>query len=677
MLPYFKKQGRLIHLLAGSLLLTSLLSARAEEAVNELTDITLNPQGDMILNITGEGFDPQLHSRRLPDGAYQITIAAKNVIISPQNISALEGKFKQWIPAVQSCLIASDQYGFQLNLTSWQPLQPQIKSNSGEQIVIHLNGDNQLPSAIVAQQKKEAEFKQQAEQKRLQALAIEKEKAALLQQQQAAAAKKLEQDKKLAAERLLKQQKAQEEATKLAAIQKQQALEAKRLALQKQKETERLQALKALEAKRVPSIAVNKAALDTDWPDQETPVPLALQATDEVVELTPSSQRKSSLASASPHFETVFTPQMLAQDKKPMPGAQNAFSEPLTDEDETAPSTPLRLHKTPANYDPDSKTQQVYRSFRDDSVSYSEYTIPSEPAIRRAWENMQTGQADNAELDLRSFLERNPNDIEARFLLALLLEQKARKISPNPKEVDTNYLENARSELLKIINQQAFLPAYLKLIDQYLDEGNLSDAGKLLDKVIPLYQQSAEVWFHKGRLSEFKNELNEAKAAYTNALTLDPKHPEYHYRLAQIHLKQEHWSSCRLELLQTLAISPDDARCWKLLGYLAEKQGAPQQAAQWYKASLQPDVMIYYARLLEKQNQPQQALSLYQAVESIAGEDMDLLFNLAMIYSEGQHPQRTEALLKRFLKLSTNPDDTRVAQAKTLLKQINVKSGKR
>lgn len=646
----FRTQGRLIHLLAGTLLLVSLLPAHAEETpLNELTDITLNPQGDMILNVTGGGFDPQLQSRRLPNGAYQITIGARNVVINPKNIATLEGRFKHWLPAVQECLLASDSYGFQLNLTSWQPLQPQVKSNTGTQVVIGLNGNSQHPAAMLAQPEKEAP--------------------------------QAEPEKKLAAERVLQHQKEQAETARMAAIQKQQATTKANalMAKQKRQEAERLQTVKALTPlPHLPFIALGGTAIDTDWQARGLQHPVAMPAVDEpvvddVVELTPTRKSKEQLTSLFPHFDQVdpaLTPQRLMQDRKPPLGEPVSFSDAVPPDDETAPSAPLKLQKTPEGYDPDSKTQQVYRNFPADAVSGSEYATSAEPAVRRAWESMQLGHSDNAELDLQSFLARNPHHIEARYLLALLLEQKTRKAVRSNKDTDKNQFENTRAELLNIVNQQAFLPAYLKLVDLYLDEGNLSEAAHWLDKIIPRYQQSAEIWFHQGRLMEFKNELDEAQAAYTNALALDAKHPEYHYRLAQVHLKREQWHACRLELLQTLAISPDDARCWKLLGYLAERQGDLQQAAQWYKASLQPDVLIYYARLLEKQSQSQQALALYQAVETMAGDDPDLLFSLAMIYSEGPHPQRTEALLKRFLKLSTHENDARVTQAKALLKSM-------
>lgn len=638
--------------LAASVLLIACHAYGWSEEATQVTGIQLTPNGEIVLQVSGEGFDPQFQVRPLPGEQYQITISGKHVTLGNVRDERLDEAFQREIPAIQDSMLSGTSNGFQLNLTSWQRLLPQIQSNSGDKIVITLIGDHRLPPEVIARQKRETEQARLAEAKR---------KADELAKQQAAL------EKKRAAEEAAQRQKAAAEAARQEALKKRQAEEfvqkqAAETALKQEKAREEGRGIaeaKAREQNRMPSVSPGNAPIDTDWQNAYRNEPVALQA----------SEENSSRQQMASHYDLAF-PRALTLPLNPDPLARDRMPNPVLS-DESEPFAPLRLQKTPSGYDPD-RTLMESDTFRAGEFGlYSEYAASTDPVIQRIRSYLRNGEADRAELELRSRLAQQPDDVESRYLLALILEQSARKASPTAKAFDRTQLENARLELVKITNQRPFLPAYLKLADWYLDESTLIEARRVLDQMTPLYPREANVWFLQGRLSEAENNISEAKTAYLKALALQPRQPEFHYRLAQVHLKSENRDACRWELLRALAISPDDARCWKLLGYLAEKQGPPEQAIQWYQASLQPDVMIHYGRLLEKRNQAKEALAIYQAVESIAGEDLDLLFNLGMIYVDAQQARRAEAVLKRFIRLNANPSDTRIAQAKNVLKQLN------
>lgn len=637
--------------IAVSVLLFSWHVPGWSEDGTQITGIQLTPAGEIVLQVSGEGFDPLFQVRPLPDGQYQITISGKHVTLGNVRDERLDEAFQREIPAIQDSLLSGTSNGFQLNLTSWQRLLPQIQSNSGDKIVIALIGNHQVPPEVIARQKQAAEQALLAEAKR---------KADELAKQKAEAEKAALEKKRM--EEDAARQKAAAEAAQQAVIKKRQAEESARkqaaeAALKQEKAREaaqRLAEVKAREKQWVPSVSPGGKPIDTDWQNAYRSEPVALNATEETL---PKQQTASHYNLAFPRALTLpFTPDTLAKDRIPNPVLSEG-SEPFA---------PLRLQKTPSGYDPDSA---LAKSEAPEIEFYSEYAASTDPVIQRIRGYLRNGETDRAELELRARLGQKPDDVEGRYLLALILEQSARKASP--KGGDQTQLENARLELVRITNQRPFLPASLKLADLYLDENNLVEAKRILDQVTPLYSGDAQVWFLRGRLSEAENNVSEAKTAYLNALAIQPRQSEVHYRLAQVYLKSENWNACRWELLRALAISPDDARCWKLLGYLAEKQGQPEQAIQWYQASLQPDVMIHYGRLLEKRDQAKEALAVYQAVESIAGEDLDLLFNLGMIYVDADQARRAEAVLKRFIKLNANPSDTRITQAKNVLKQLN------
>lgn len=666
---------RLASLTTG-ILLAGLAWAGSE---SQLTNISLSTKGEIIITASGEGFDPQLRTRPLPDGRYEIIISAPQVEINGSIGAQLETGFQRQIPAIEKVRLSDVQNGFQLRLTSWQRLQPQVQSNAGNRIVITLIGDHQLPASVMARQERDAEAKRQAD---IQAKGEEERKVRL--QEEIAEKEKLRQaalEKQQVEAASLKQKRADEDAI----------LQARRQAeltnqLRRKNETGRLANFQVSQRSRLPSISPGRSPIETDWQTAYQSPPSALQAIqDDGVPVTVSGVNKPVLKNYDIGFpkriNQPFTPKAQVHEVIPTSGKSPSafdFGKLASEMGEVYPPEPLRLRKTPAGYNPDG-LPQASSSGKNERLpslkldNYSEYeTTSQEPVIRRALEDLRNGRLDNAEIGLRNFIDResgNGNFIEARYLLALTLSQPREASFPASEATDHSRLEAAQRELMVIINQRPFLPAYLRLIELALARQQLDKAEQFLGKAFPLYPEVAMLWFQKGRLLEARKDWPEAKSAYMKALLLDAGHPEFHYRLAQTHLKLENWNACRRELLQTLTILPDDARCWKLLGYLAEKRGDFQQASSLYRASLQPDVMIHYGRLLEKQNDPKRALMIYQAVESVAEKDADLLFNLGMVYVQAGQPARAERVLKRFLKLSPNAEDPRVEQAWTTLKQ--------
>ncbi len=653
----FQPRNGLITLLSGWLAIQS-ISSVSWAAETQVRDIHLNSAGDIVLVVNGDGFDPQFSTRPLPDGAFQITITGSGVTLNGPEQTALSSALSSQIPAILNCLLASDKTGFQLNLTVDHRLQPQIRSNNGQHIVIALMGDHHAAPERLAKQQR----------------AIAQQKQAEIDQQRQAA--------------LARQQK--QKADEQRAILQRQKAAAQQLMLKKQTEA-------ANRAKpHIPSIATGPSAIDTDWQTTDpAEVPMSLMAVD-----TPTDPQKTGDAMendpvvslnlpvhqrANGGYDIDFprnlnhplVPDQLAQHiipNAPKPPDFTKLSQanalPVQEEPEQAPSNPIRLKSTPANYQLDDPGQPGPMPSVEKTGSFSEYAPFKEATLIRAWQDLQNGNTDGAELGLRSFLERSPSNVEARYLLAQTLLKPVRATPPGSPTVDQSRREAARQALLTVVNQQPFLPAYISLLDLYLADQNWTDTGRLLEKVAPLYPQESRIWTAKGRWLEGKADWSGAQVAYTQALALSPQHAETHYRLAQVYLQSGNPKACEWELLQVLAIAPDDARCWKLLGYLAEQQGDTAKATLLYRESLQPDVMLNYARLLENQNQVTEALAMYQAVESLAHTDPDLLFQLVLTYNRLKKTTRSEATFKRLNELVQDKQDTRLVQARTVLKKI-------
>jgi Tfp pilus assembly protein PilF len=629
----------------------------AQDGASTITSIQVDASGNLIMDVGGEGFDPLLEVKGAKPGPYRITLSGENVTLAESirlDAAGFSEALSRQVPAVTGVKFMQEQAGVRLVLDAWRPLHPRILSNTGSRITIELVGDHSLPpgKAAVLKPKPVPQPQVTDEQKQEEA-----QRQAIL--------------RRLAAQREQEEQR-EAELKRIAA---------ERLAAEKQ-------AAPAQPVKALPK-PVQKTAARLPQPPKATPAstwqPAArhINAEEVTLDLTPASKpsqpsltvpRAETATPAPAKTDTTFTPKALMNDRIPAGPADN--------DSDGKPTEPLKLKATPPEFEmhrPQPAFQQVYRA-PDSGVPDSLYTLMKrsdlQPKVREAWQAVQQGDLVRAETGLRDVLEKTPDDAAARYLLArVLLKPVIEGIVsdvPGSREQDFQARrEAARQELLKIVTKQRFLPAYLTLMDLYLDEENTDDAGRLWEKMTAQYPEDAAVLYEKGRLNEALGDMAAARDAYISALTRQPDNAEFHYRLAQVELKANRLDAAHWELNQALALAPDDGRFWKLMGYIAEKQNDPQKAAQFYREAAQPDALINYGRLLEGQNQPEKALAVYVAAENLAGDDTDILFNLGMIYNRMKREDRAEATLKRFLDLEKDTRDSRVAKARSILKQMN------
>jgi Flp pilus assembly protein TadD len=744
----WKASGTHVKATSALLALTMTLAAvhpqwvQAQQALNRVTDVRVSPTGELIINVDGEGFDPILRLEPAPHGEFRIVVQGYGVTLAPglaQTTAHLSGDLSAKIPAIEGAQVSGNKGagklsgaggkgpGFQLVLTSWQKLQPQVLSNDGQQVIISLVGNRRLPAAV-------AQRRQLAEQQRV---VLQKQQADLKKQAELKAQERLQHQAALKQQAEATRQAAmQRQATEqqLAAVQKQKGLalnrNIQRLAQPKlQAETPELpdeaqyqaelqQEKKALEAQRRQALAHKGAQQDSSgWQtayvgSSSTGAMTQLQLAQRGAE---SSGVKNLMQEVSPKPVKPLSPTPASRPAQPTP-AQPFFVAPSQVEpaptntpagessDENMPSEPLRLTKPPSNYVPEPEWQAQPQNNRpvkhvpgkreaqpspsqsqpagaDSSRLNSIYavlnTANADASLRHAWNDLMAGNAGAAQATLRQRLQSAPNDVNARYLLAqILLSPLLENPNASPTEAAqalTARREEARQELLKNYAQSLHWPSCQTLLELFLDEGKLEEASRILAQASKAYPHEAGVAFEQGRLQEALGDLEAARAAYQQAMGLQPDNPEIHYRLAQVELKSNHLEAARWELLQALTWSPNDSRLYKLLGYIADKTGHAPQAAQAYRQALPVDALINYARALEAQNQPDRALSLYQAVEALAGDNGDILYNLAMIYTNTRRPARATAVLTRFLALGGNQHDARLSKAQALLKQLSNK----
>ena len=165
------------------------------------------------------------------------------------------------------------------------------------------------------------------------------------------------------------------------------------------------------------------------------------------------------------------------------------------------------------------------------------------------------GKSDQAIGAFQSAVERNPDLVEAWVILGDLLDRKKdptaiqyfdNAIKVDPKNVSAwhakaYYLQNNNrmDEALQIYKQihtldAQYPEAYLNSTILYLYMDSLDQAMKEISILIQIDPANPAAWFYKGKTHHLKGQDAEAKAAYEQALRLDPEYAQAKDGLGEI-----------------------------------------------------------------------------------------------------------------------------------------------
>ncbi len=158
--------------------------------------------------------------------------------------------------------------------------------------------------------------------------------------------------------------------------------------------------------------------------------------------------------------------------------------------------------------------------------------------------------------------------------------------------------------------------AHLALGQAYFRANRIDDAQKQFEAgftldagaALPVASQTADEVFRAGNVHAGLNQLNEAKAAYENALKLDPKKSAAYTNLGVVYYQQGDLDGAIEQLKKALEIDPQDAETQYMLGAayvqkndLTEAEKAFQQALAVKPDLAQANIGLGNIYLLRKQ----------------------------------------------------------------------------
>jgi len=164
-----------------------------------------------------------------------------------------------------------------------------------------------------------------------------------------------------------------------------------------------------------------------------------------------------------------------------------------------------------------------------------------------------------------------------------------------------------------------------------MNDANLDEARKRLEKATELYPRYAEAFNALGVIAMRQNQPDEGRKHFQAAIHADEQHPAAYVNLAKLNMREQKFTEGESLLLKAISFTPLDTEALSILSYYELNLGKFDSAITIARKvhSLPHDryAMVHYvaASALEKKNLNKEAIAEYQLFikESPAGPSVE------------------------------------------------------
>lgn len=205
---------------------------------------------------------------------------------------------------------------------------------------------------------------------------------------------------------------------------------------------------------------------------------------------------------------------------------------------------------------------------------------PSAQASTTYFEAAQQLVEEGKESEARRALQRElilrPNNLDARYDLAVLLERAGHE-----EDAARLYQENLR--------RGWHLPSVVNLSQWYVRKGELNRAKALLRKATKHFRHEAVIWYLLAELEAKEGKTQQARALFEKAIQADPLNGFAHLRYARF-LHNQGNPEAEKHAERAVRLMEDCAPCWETLGDIRMKKGLTKAALSAYQraAAIRP-----------------------------------------------------------------------------------------
>jgi tetratricopeptide (TPR) repeat protein len=178
--------------------------------------------------------------------------------------------------------------------------------------------------------------------------------------------------------------------------------------------------------------------------------------------------------------------------------------------------------------------------------------------VKDAADKISQKEYDGAIALLKEALEKDPNDVNARYLLGLSYARK--KMLPEAIDALTKVIES----------NPKFPPAYFELAVCYQQQDELDKALELYGKTLELDANNPDAAYNSGLILFRKNRVDEALVFFEKALTLRPDDPVYLEMAGRCYINQAQFEKA-IEYLEKAKAGYTDQERIKFLDDLIAK----------------------------------------------------------------------------------------------------------
>jgi tetratricopeptide (TPR) repeat protein len=203
------------------------------------------------------------------------------------------------------------------------------------------------------------------------------------------------------------------------------------------------------------------------------------------------------------------------------------------------------------------------------------YALPAwaTTAFERSESLIAAGQISEARRALRSELRMRPDHIEARYNLAVLLQEIG-----HDEEASALYRQN--------LTMAWHLPSVVNLTYLLQQQGKRNEARRLLVKATTKLRDEAAPWYLLAALSEKAGDQQLAKKCFHKAIKVDPLNGFAWLHLAEFQSLHQRAHQATKSAAKALRLLPDCAPCWRAYGEILEHNKAHEKALHAYQRSL-------------------------------------------------------------------------------------------
>jgi len=220
---------------------------------------------------------------------------------------------------------------------------------------------------------------------------------------------------------------------------------------------------------------------------------------------------------------------------------------------------------------------------------------------------IEQGQFTEARRALRSELRIHPRNIEARYDLAILLE-------------DIGHQADAKSLYEKNLNFYWHLPSLVNLAALLEGQGKEGKARHWLIKATKKMRHEAAPWYLLAAMSEKTGNATLALSQYKKAVKADPLNGFAWLHFADFQSRHKLADKGIRYANKAMRLLPDCAPCWRRYGNIMRKVGHNKQALAAYQRSLaiQPDSQTrqQLISILRQTGQTDRAKRMQQALNA-------------------------------------------------------------